>query len=597
MSSLTPEVKQKVIEYQKCKTDMFHFAELYVKLAQSGTFVIPILYEPQKKFLRSLLTNHYEVLLKTRQTGGSTASQIYCAWAMVFHKNIVVGIISRKGSEATDFAKKVMRIIEALPDWMRPDFVKQSEQQFALDNGSELYAESISASNPQGVFRGKSITIAVIDEAAHTQYLDDAYTSFAPALFKAHKVAEQQGVPYGLMIISTPNRTMGIGKWFFEMWDEAKQEDSLFKANTLYWKDIPDFADDPKWYVTQCKLLKNDQGRIKQELEMEFLGSTDSWLPLTTIDQLNKCHCSPMSVMNFQGGELWQWKPLNMQEFYLLGVDTASASGADKSTIEIFDMMAFEQCAEFSGKLEVFEFCKVLHTINKIYPNNLMIIENNSYGNQVVETLRHSKDSFNLFVQKEEHKKQNAQQKSSRAVFSSKTTKRPLVTGLSTNARTRPLMMDALYSAVVDNPNMIKSERLVHELIALVEVNTARTVRVEADSGFHDDLVMALAFLSYVRKFDPPMGFETIATAELADDIMETIIYNDDVVNFQKSASVGTINNYSQFTQHKTVDNLNAHLRRHVKDNLHEMGQAGQAGKIDTFSIMGINRTGKKSNI
>jgi hypothetical protein len=150
--AVSAEAKQKVIEYRKCKNELFYFGENYVKIAQSGIEVTPKLYTPQKTFLQSLIDDHYCVLLKTRQTGGSTAAQMYCAWAMIFNINIVVGIVSRKGSEATDFAKKVMQIIQNVPEWMRPKFTKQSEQSFRLANGSELFAEAVIASNPGGIF-------------------------------------------------------------------------------------------------------------------------------------------------------------------------------------------------------------------------------------------------------------------------------------------------------------------------------------------------------------------------------------------------------------------------------------------------------------
>lgn len=567
---------RKISEYKKCRDNLFYFAETYVKLAQSGTEVIPKLYEPQKAFLNTLCNYHYAVLLKTRQTGGSVASQIYCAWAMTFFKNIVIGIVSRKGDEATDFSKKVMNIIHALPGWMRPNFQKQTEQSFRLDNGSELFAEAVSASNPGGCFRGKSITIAVIDEAAYIPNVDVAYTAFAPALFKAHKVAREQGVPFALMIISTPNRTVGLGQWYAEMWTDANTPGSIFKAHTLYWKDISDFANDPTWYSTQCKILKNDQGKIKQELEMEFLGSTDSWLPLTTIDELNRCTRPPLSIINFQGGELWQWEPLDINRFYLIGVDTASAGGGDKSTIEVWDFEEFNQVAEFRGKLEVFDFCSVMHTVNKLYPNNQFVVENNSYGNQVVETLSRSPEKFNLYVGKDARIKKK--------IFHPN---RKLPYGLNTNSKTRPLIMDALYTYIVERPDRVKSKLLALELMALVNKAGASSSRVEADVGSNDDLCLATGFISYVRMYDPPLGMSPHIKTNMVDDIIDTVAYNDDVIVQRGDRPVITRNQVSQFSNFDSVDGLNAELGRHLKERVLN---PQQSGNVNVFEVLGFNK-------
>ena len=83
--------------------------------------------------------------------------------------------------------------------------------------------------------------------------------------------------------------------------------------------------------------------------------------------------------------------------------------------------------------------------------------------------------------------------------------------------KTRPLMIDAMYSYICQYPEMVKSQRLSLELIGLVNKNNGR---VEADSGCHDDLAMAASMCYYVRKWDPPLGIQ-VATDEMAIDMLE----------------------------------------------------------------------------
>lgn len=577
---ITQGAQQKVHEFIRCQNDLFYYAENYVKISLPGGDIVPTLYDPQKSFLENLLINHYCVLLKTRQTGGSTAAQIYCSWALTFYKNVVVGMVSKKGEEATDFSRHVMTIINNQPDWMRPIFIKSTEQTFILDNGGTFFASAVNLSNPEGLFRSKAITIAVIDEAAHIPNIDVAYTGFAPTLFKSHKVAEAEGIPYALMIISTPNRTVGIGKWYFDTWKQALDGRSIFKASKIYWKDIPEFANDPKWYKTQCDLLNNDPGKIQQELEMQFLGSSDNWLPLTIVERLHKSIRPPKTVMHFQGGDLWQWAPLDIEKFYLIGIDTAPESGGDKSTIEVFDYIDFKQVAEFSGNLEVFEFCKVLKTVCKLFPNNLLIPENNSYGNQVVETLLHSDEYYNVFVPKTPAMNRPIKVKRTKILY-----------GLNTNSKTRPLMMDALFTYIVENPEIIKSERLVLELIGLVEKVSGTRTRVEADKGTYDDLCLATAFLCYVKKYDPPMGIMADPRAAgITANIMETIDMNDEdpvPVGLDDPEKIRLPTNREGIT----LAHMNKLVHQHLKEKLiAQNGEKAPRGKIDTLQLFGLNR-------
>lgn len=568
--AINDKIKNQLEEYVKCKDSVFYFAETHVVLEQSGEDVTPKLYDPQKEFLNSLLFDHYVALLKTRQTGGSVSAQIFCAWAMVFYKNVIVCVVSRKGDESTDFAKKVMIIIDHLPKWMQPKFEIRNVRSCRLDNGSELHAESISPANPGSLFRGKAVTIAVVDEAAHIKYIEEAYPSFSPTMFKAHKVAKENGIPFALMVISTPNKTVGIGKWFFDIWKSTFEGDALFTRRKLFWKDIPDFRDDPEWYKTQCKLLGNNAGKIKQELEMEFLGSDDTWLPFDTISQLNKSHRPPTNIIPYQGGMLWMWDLPVFQKFYLIGVDTASAYGGDKSAVQIFDYENFVQVAEFRGKLKVTDFCEnVIGSIIAMFPNSLVVVEDNSYGNQVVETLERTTVNTNLYIQKSNWGKQ------------------PVRYGLNTNNKTRPLMMEALFSYITEDPEMIRSERLVLELNGLIEKASSTYTKVEADKGMNDDLCLALAFLCYVRKYDPPLHILTESTKNTFEDIMETVMTNEYNRYIPQRADVG--NKITPYTDVGNLERLNKVVLQDIKEKLGEFQQT-TGGHVNVMDILGYNR-------
>ena len=514
INELTTEQLQQVEEYTKCKNDLLYFAEHMVLLSAPGGDSHIKLYDLQKKYLLHILNEHHTIICKSRQVGASTMNQIYLAWVCTFYENAVIGVISRSGSESTDFARKLMELLDKLPEWLRPEFAKRTEQTFILKNGCKFYAAAINPANPSNVLRGKSITCLVIDEASFICGISVGVAGIMPALFKAQKTARENGIPYATTIISTPNRTTGIGKWYFDTWKMAKKGEGIYKPFEMCWRDIPEFANDPTWYDTQCALLNNVKWRIAQELDMQFVASSDSFFDADIISQLNKIDTKPISIITINGHDLKQYELPDNERMYLIGIDTASSSGTDSSTVWVMDYETGNQVAEFQSKLRVDDFCPIIEQICKIYPNNLVIPECNSYGNQVCEYLTRQ-GLYNLYQTK--LSKTNSSQKIQKTKY-----------GLYTNPMNRPLIIDALYTMVTENIEGIKSVNTALELISLIDYGNGK---VAADEGEHDDLVMAFAFCCYVRLYDPP---KTLLSKTSTREEKETI---DDVVNWNNDES------------------------------------------------------------
>ncbi len=106
--------------------------------------------------------------------------------------------------------------------------------------------------------------------------------------------------------------------------------------------------------------------------------------------------------------------------------------------------------------------------------------------------------------------------------------------GLTNTIKTRPLMIDALYSYITQYPESIKSERLALELTGLVSKSNGK---IEADRGCHDDLALATACCFYVRKYDPPTLIDTARfgqAQQFLQDVVEMNIqsgYNEKLTN------------------------------------------------------------------
>jgi len=529
-----------ISEYLKCKADFEYFCRKYIYIEVPGKDVNLVPYKKQVELVNLVEKKHYVLVLKSRQIGISTIIQAYSAWLTVFFDNAVIGIISKDGKEATDFARAIRGMVEKLPDWKPPKgplgrgFDKRTEQSFILTNGSKVYASPVNPNAPDKTLRGKAITFLVIDEAAFVHHVDTAWTSLVPALSTNQMQAKKAQVPYGTVVLSTPNKTNGVGEWYFKRYSKAVSRDDIFEPFVIHWKMIPELAEDPDWYKTQCMLFDNDQRKIAQELELKFLPTEGSFFETDTVEQLQNAVTEPTERLRLFNGELWRFSNPVPQRYYIMGVDTAPEHGEDKSAVTVWDYETLEQVAEYRGKCKVLDFVKVVKVLATQYPGTI-VVESNSYGNQVVEQLNSSEFSYMIYQEKRG--------------------KQTVLPGLSTNSKTRPLMIDALYSYVTQYPECVKSERLALELTGLV---TKANGRVEADTGCHDDLALATSCVHYVRKYDPPMLIETKEYSSFSNEMAGIIAGNSELSD--------------NFT--------NEGVMKHVKEHIEEMG-----GFVDILSM------------
>lgn len=537
---LKHSAKKYVMEYLRCKKSFEYFVRHYILLELPGGDELMEPYRKQLEFIDLVEMKKHALLLKSRQTGFSTIVQAYTAWLCTFHDNVVVGIISKDGAEATDFARMIRGMIEKLPNFLKPKkgalgrgFAKKTERSFIMTNGSKVYVATVNPKAPNKTLRGKAITFLIVDEAAFIDYVDSAWTSIVPALSTNQMLAKKKGVPYGTVIISTPNKTVGPGKWYFNRYLRAISGEGLFAPFVVHWRMIDELADDPDWYNTQCELFDHDTKKIAQELELKFLPAEGAFFESETLERVQNSVQKPMEKLKLFNGQAWCFQKPTPGTHYIMGVDTAPEHGEDKSAITIWEYESMDQVWEYRGKLKVMEFIEVVKAAAALYDGTI-VVESNSYGNQVIEHMNSSSYSSRLYKEKRGEK--------------------TYVPGLSTTAKTRPLMIDALYSFVTQYPETIKSERLALELTSLVSKTNGR---IEADSGCHDDVAISAALCYYVRKYDPPLLIGK-GSAEVVQDLKD--ILNMNIGGSPITSHLGSEND--------SMEHLNAVLLKKLKASI-----------------------------
>jgi hypothetical protein len=318
-------------------------------------------------------------------------------------------------------------------------------------------------------------------------------------------------------------------------------------------------------------LLNNVAWKIGQELDMQFVASSNSFLTTETIKLLNDCGQPPNHQFTFFGYTFDIFESFKEDKFYLIGVDTASEGGGDSSTIVVVDFETLEQIAEYKAPhIRVEDFCEVVAKASTLYPNNMLVVESNSYGNQVCEYLTHSGTFYNLYKTEVKSKNINAKGKSTYKY------------GLFTGSQNRPLIIDSIYTFVEENPHNIKSEALALELIGMVD----NAGKIEADEGENDDLVLAYGFCCYVRLYDPPMGmFDKFTSGGAINDMSEIANWNtgnNDIAN-TRLIDYGTLSTSDDSIE--MHERANKQINQYVKSNLSKLLEAG-GPTIDILNLI-----------
>ena len=253
------EDRLKVIEQfvrLRCRYDFAFWAALYVfiKNKGGGEDVLFRLTRPQRKFVERLEALRKAnkpiriVLLKARQWGGSTTSQLYMAWLQLIHK---VGlnslIIAHQGAGSDEIKDMFDRMIKAYPISM---LYKLGETY--NENESKLVGVGHSGSIHRVPQRNCKIKIGTAERPDSCRGGDYNLVHLSEVgLWKTTDGKKPEDIvrsacsgillkPYTMIVYeSTAN---GTGNFFQREYDAAKRGTSQFEAMFVSWFDIEQYS-------------------------------------------------------------------------------------------------------------------------------------------------------------------------------------------------------------------------------------------------------------------------------------------------------------------------------------------------------------------
>jgi len=517
MSILTKE--EIVAEVIKAGKNPEYFINNYAKISHPQKGLIPFkTYDFQGDLLETFMDNRFTVVLKARQLGISTISAAYIAWLMLFHRDKNVLVIATKFLSAANLVKKVKAIHKHLPPWLRISNISiDNRTSFELSNGSQIKASSTSSD----AGRSESLSLLVIDEAAHVEGLEELWTGLYPTLSTGG----------GCIALSTPN---GVGNWFHQTCVDAESSKNDFELVTLPWDVHPDR--DKEWFDKETKNMSRRQ--IAQELKCNFNMSGETVFHPEDMEYIRQSIEEPKYRTGFDRN-LWIWDEYRTGNNYLVTADVARGDGNDYSTFHVFNLEAAEIVAEYQGKPTPDMFASMLGEIGREYGNALMVVENNNIGWSVLDKIQettydnlyYSKKSSHEYVESHLAEYQNAH------------------AGFATTQKTRPLIIAKLEEFIRNKLIKIKSKRLYNEMQTFVWVHG----KPQAMKRNNDDLIMALAIGCWVK--------DTALTARSRDIAYQKAFLSSICTSTTKlNTSIRGMEGHKSTEDQEKIDEMKEHL-------------------------------------
>lgn len=468
-------------EILKCALDPAYFMIKYVYIQHPvrGKLLFG-LYPFQHTVLKAFVEKRFNIILKSRQLGISTLSAAYALWLMLFHSDKKVLVIATKQEVAKNIIAKVRYAYKELPSYLKIERTEDNTLSQTFKNGSNIKA--VAATDDSG--RSEAVSLLIIDEAAFISNIEKIWGSSQFTLSTGGNA----------IVLSTPN---GVGNWFWKMWTASvegttvklNKSDLAFYPTFLPWQIHPEH--DQAWRDLQDEILK-DTRLARQECDCDFLASGNTVVPGDIIQWYKETHVKEPIEKTGPGGNLWRWAKPDYSKTYIVSADVSRGDGTDFSTAQVFDAETCEQVAEFKGMIDTKEFGNFLVSLATEYSDALLVVENANIGWAVLQQII-DRSYKNLYYTVEKDLTIVDASKIKKTSMTKEMKKR--VAGFSTTSKTRPMLIEKIYSYFKDKSIIVHSIRLIDELFVFIwQAN-----RAEGMQGHNDDLVMGLGIGLYVR--------------------------------------------------------------------------------------------------
>ena len=541
------------------------YIENYIKIRDKKGNVVPLkLNEPQLKYYNIIRKLYIErkpiriIILKARQMGFSTETEAIIFKNVVTHHNYNAGIVAHKEDSTTNLFNMSKRMLEYLPEDIKPEQKKSNAKELVFNNSEGTGLDSkikCMTAGGKGIGRSDTFTALHLSELAFWEgNKKETMTGLLQAV---------PNTPESMIIIES---TANGYEYFKEMWDRAVAGKSDFYPLFIGWNELKEYSmpytgfkltkeevDLQEQYNLTLEQLtwrrwcienncSGDINQFKQEYpicpEEAFLSTGNCYFNKENI--INRINNTPDPIIGGKFNCFYDGVRIRNQKFleqedgeiqiyeypenrvpYVIGGDTAG-EGSDYFTAHVINNITGKQVAVLKQQHNEIEYVKQVYCLGMFYNKALIGLENNfsTYPTQKLTELNYP----NQYVRKKEDVYNTKYEKSF---------------GFRTTSITRPYILANLQEIVHDSIEVINDKDTLREMLTFI-INEKG--RMEAEQGYHDDLVMALAITYYIRSQQQMKKFDREPKYNDLDDEINKVFgkdtsyieedYGDDIVPF-----------------------------------------------------------------
>lgn len=477
--------KYHVEELIKCAEDVHYFIFNYCKVLTAKGYAIPELRPYQEKLLKAILSGNRIVANYPRQSGKTTVVYLIILWMVNFNFGAHWGLTSNNASGSREILSKLKKTFVNLPIWMQQGIRIWNTSKIELENESYVLTSATNVDSFRGysLVGGNGSSGLYSDEVA---FIDgDRWYEFSDAVMPTVSTDPDAKI----ILSSTPN---GFNH-FFDIVKNAKNQSNGYKCLEMLWNEVPNRDEHFK-----TKIIK-ESGKTfwHQNYECSFVGSS---LTLLDGEIFNKFKIDmPILEENF----LRIYENPRKGIKYILLIDVASGCGADRTVIQIIKILKdkFVQVGIFqSDEISIRLLPRIIYDLGVQYNMAHVLFEIN-FGEEVASRLYYDLEYENLVTVAKDAENQKA------FGFKGK-----FQLGLRQNKRIKKDSLLGLKNLIEKNKLILRDGMTIGELMTFV----ANGSSYEAESGKHDDTVMALALLGWLVNQE---GFLNIAETTIVGDM------------------------------------------------------------------------------
>lgn len=256
----------KLFHLLRCRHDFPYWAAtcVYIKAKKGGSDIPFILNRPQRKLVAKLEKMRLAgkpirlVLLKARQWGGSTCTQIYMAWIQMIHREGLNSlIVAQQHSATSEIRDMFMRMIGNYPDEMltpedREEERKKNRKNSGKNKGSGKRTELVGPGSFRVIARNFKVKVGSAEKPDSIRGGDYSLVHCSEvALWRRTKLktpedmfrAASAGVLFEpLTMILLESTANGTGNFFHGEYQAAKEGKSQFDHLFIPWYGINDYS-------------------------------------------------------------------------------------------------------------------------------------------------------------------------------------------------------------------------------------------------------------------------------------------------------------------------------------------------------------------